>query len=142
MIEKFTRHERLLKLAYQASFRSNYTKFPIAAVLARGNYVISIGINSRTKTHPKQKLRSNPENGSTYGDHHIHAELDCLIRASYEEIKGASIYIVRRRRDIRYGLAKPCEVCMQELIHYGIKRAYFTTDNNLSSPGYEIIELK
>lgn len=125
------RHERLLRIAYENTFRSDHSVYPMSAVLARGNKIISIGVNHEAKTHPKQKLRKNVE-GQFVGGHKIHAELDALIRAPGDKIRGSSIYVARRLKNMDFAMAKPCDVCMCELLSYGVKDVYYTVSRSLT----------
>ena len=134
------RAEKFLKLAYKHTFESLHS-FPMAAVLADGRRVISIGIN-RTKTHPKQHQRVGAA-GNLYGYNRPHAELDCLIRANYEDIAGSTIYIARRKKNMDLGIAKPCVICFDLLKKYKIKHIYYTVDHPILTSGvwYEHIAL-
>lgn len=106
----------------------------MAAVLAQGNRIIAIGINRENKTHPKQNERIRSD-GKPCGGHRVHAELDALIRASYELIAGSTIYVARRKKNADIGLAAPCEACMNLLGEYEIRRAFFTVDHTLFQSG-------
>lgn len=127
------RAERFLLAAYKASLSST-GRFPIGAVLTIGSRIISSGFNRTEKSHPKQPSRI------SYGGRlcaEPHAELDCLIRAPYERIKGSNIYIARRLNNGDLGLAKPCYRCVHQLKSYGVNRAVYTTSSSLDEMVYK-----
>lgn len=131
------RDERFIRLAYENTFKSNHNKFPMSAVLVSGSRILSIGTNKPNKTHPRQMGRMG-NNG--YFRSPIHAEFDCLIRAPEELIEGSTIYIARHKKNLDFGLAKPCSGCYSVLAHYKVKRAVFTLDQHFNeTPWYEEI---
>lgn len=52
----------------------------------------------------------------------VHAERRLLRKAG----RGSIIYVARRRRDGRIGLARPCEWCLTAMRRRGVKRVYYT----------------
>lgn len=134
------RIERLLRRTYEHTFQSQH-KFPMAALLADGPRVLSLGVN-QIKEHPLQQKRKNSR-GFLYGRGQPHAELDCLIRAYYPHIAGSVMYVARRKKNLDIGLAKPCPACQELLVKYGIRRVYYTIDHPLLEKGkwYERLDL-
>jgi deoxycytidylate deaminase len=116
-----SRITKFVALAQKIAEKSLH-QFRIAAVIVQGNRILSIGINSY-KTHPQQ---INPYTKKT-GDS-IHAELDALL-SSRTDISGATIYVVRIKRNRSLGLARPCSRCQYLLSAAGIKKVVFTTDS-------------
>ena len=113
------RTERFIRLAFENTFHSPHN-FPMACVIANGNRILSIGIN-RYKSHPKQILSFNV-------NRELHAEIDGIIGTrSRDLLKGATIYIARRRRGNNGpGMAKPCPVCFGLIEHMGIEKVVYT----------------
>lgn len=130
------REERFLLAAYKASLQSR-NKFPIGAVLVVGHRIISWGHN-RTKSHPKQPSRIS-FSGRLCTE--PHAELDALIRAPYEMIKGSSIYVARRMKNGNVGLSRPCYRCTMLLENYGVKKATYTTGGSIDNLLYEDVNV-
>ena len=89
----------------------------MAAVLVKGNRVLSFGIN-RYKTHPLQV--SNRFTNS------IHAEVDCLTKAPYDSIKGSTIYVCRRKALGELGNARPCKGCEAHLRKLGVSKVVYS----------------
>ena len=104
----------------------------LAAAVVRGNYIISIGMNSM-KTHPFQ---------AKYGINseciYMHAELAAIKNALREidvtDFRYHNMYIVRVKRPFPnsnsfiYGLAKPCIGCMRAITEFGLNKIVFTTN--------------
>ena len=90
----------------------------VGCVIFQGNTPINFGFNDMKKTHPRAAQFKYP---------YIHAEIAALIGVSDEELRGTIAFVARVRKKTRTGLAKPCEVCEQELRRVRIKRVYYTT---------------
>lgn len=132
------RAERMLLAAYRTSISSR-NRFPIGAVLGRGSRILSTGYNRVGKSHPKQPSRI------SYGGRFCaepHAELDCLIRAPYDRIKGSNIFIARRLKGGDLGLAKPCYRCIHQMHLYGVNRVTYTTGSTLHAMAYDEMSVK
>ena len=112
-----SRDKKFMELAYNKTFESDH-KYAMSAILVRGNRILSWG-NNREKTHPIQK-------NYDFRCQSLHAEVDALIRAPYEQIKGSTIYVCRRLVNGHYGLAKPCNGCYMTLERYGIKKVVYS----------------
>ena len=91
----------------------------LAACIVRKRQLISVGFNKK-KTHPLQWKFSKCDEAV-----YLHAEIDAIINAR-EDIRGATMYVLRVMKDGKTGLAKPCEGCARAIKHYGIKRVYWT----------------
>lgn len=128
------RIEKFIRIAYKYTFESNHRKFPMAAIAVKGNRVVAVGTNTDCKTHPKQQQRVD-RLGICYGSQGPHAELDCLIRASHDQIKGSTVYVARRLKNLDFGLAKPCYTCLVHLRNYGVKRVHYTLTHSLLKEG-------
>lgn len=123
--------ERIMKVAYRATFRSEHYQ-AMAAVLVKGNRILSIGVNNPNKTHPEQKDRI-ANKGRLVSNKTIHAELDALIRANHENIRGSTLYVIRRKKNMDLGLARPCAACAALVKSYGIKKIVYSTDTSILS---------
>ncbi len=105
------------RVAKAASCHGEHKLHRLGAVVAKGNSVISIGWN-RNKTHPK----------STHAWKYIHAEMSALMKAG-EKASGADLYVARVGRDGVLRNSMPCPACMALIASYGIKRVFFTNEN-------------
>jgi dCMP deaminase len=112
---------KYILLARKISKQSTH-KFQIGAVLVKKNKILSIGYNQADKTHPKS-----PHPFKT-----IHAELDCILQISEEDVINTSIYIYREHANGELANAKPCIYCHGLLKNLGIKKVYYTDKNSIS----------
>ena len=107
---------RGLLLAKNVSLYSDF-RYRVGAVIAKKR-PISVGFN-QVKTHP---LYSN--NLATT----IHAEMNALIHAQFDDLVGATIYVYREDRCGNFALARPCSNCLRELKKKGLKKMVYTTN--------------
>jgi deoxycytidylate deaminase len=125
---------RFFSKADEIASTSNFDRYHVGCIAVLKNHIISASSN-KLKTHPKQaeydryrefnNLRSDPKNM-----HSLHAEIACLTMIKDYDIdySDVDLYIVRLRRDISYGMARPCAACMNYIINKGIHHIYYTTD--------------
>lgn len=105
------------RLATKLSKKSDHHTHKFGAVIAYKNDIISHGWN-KLKTHPK----------STHPWKHIHAEMDAIFKAGIKA-RGASLYVTRVNNNGHLNNAKPCPYCMAMIVASGIKKVFYT-DNN------------
>ena len=114
--------ERHQRLAYKIALNSE-SKFQLGAVLAKGSYVINVGINNMNKTHPGTRKFTRRPLGT-------HAEFSACRGVESHDIVGSTIYVCRVLKDRSIALAAPCECCTQFLRMFGVRGVYFSTNNN------------
>lgn len=119
---------RYFDLAKKLAVKSDHAKYQLGCVIVSKNKVLSLGFN-QLKTHSKS-----PHKWKT-----LHAEIDALLGNSFEDLKGCEAYVYRQTKDGCRAMAKPCPVCELALKKAGIKKVYFTVDNEL---GYDYIDLR
>ncbi len=112
-----------IKLAMKSKFKQR-----MGAVLVNGGRVISCGINTTTKTNPKNRFWENS----------CHAEESAIRqRLRYSKktsaLEGATLYVARIKPGGSTGLAKPCASCEALIRQVGIRKVIYTT--NCSTPG-------
>lgn len=113
----------LISLAIEIATRLQHKKYRIACIITdKHDRILSIGVNSYTKTHPKQAYYAS-KHGGRINRIFLHAEMDAIIRC---RSKPASIYIARVGRNKEPRLAKPCPICMAAIKDAGIKRIIYT----------------
>lgn len=87
----------------------------------RRGRILSSGMNSYIKTHPKQasyaRRMGHPD--SIF----LHAEIHALVRCKE---KAHTIYVARMKKDGSLGMAKPCLICAFAIKESGIKRIVYT----------------
>ena len=97
----------------------------LAAVIVKGGSVVSVGIN-RPKMNSYVHFYGNHENCGS-----VHAEIDAIFRARRKvDLRGSKMYVARLTKRGQVGLAMPCKMCRRALQRYGIKRVYYTVDEN------------
>ena len=99
---------------------SPHRKFRMGAVLIKRNKVLSVGFNNPLKTHPKSNNKWKT----------IHAELDVLLGVPKDDLKGASVYVVRINKKGLMRSSKPCVDCQVLLEHAKIKEVFFLNDDH------------
>lgn len=100
--------QRFLALAYCESAKVLEGQHRLGAVLIKGGRVIAKGYNSYVNCR--------------------HAEIACLSKTWKSERDGAVLYVVRRRRDQKFGMSKPCPNCEAFIRDSGIKKVFYTTN--------------
>ena len=108
-------------------------RIKMAAGVVYRNRLIAYGINGY-KTHP---LMLN--NGYRTDQIFLHAEVDALRNAmkkiDLKQLSKCEMYIVRVKRPNKNsksyisGMAKPCEGCQNTIASFGIKKIYYTEDD-------------
>ena len=97
---------------------NNGRTYHIAAILRRNGSVIRVGENT-DKTHPRFKRQY--KDGSWAS--HMHAEMNVRRFAK----PGDEIEVLRFKKcDHALTMAKPCHLCMRELIKSGISKVRYT----------------
>jgi len=103
-------------------------KHRVVAIVTNGkNKVLSVGYNSYTKTHPKQK-----ELALLCNIHHkayLHAEISALVKLKDSGAK--NIYVVRLWKDETFALAKPCRICELAIKEAGLEKIFYTVYNGI-----------
>ena len=109
---------------------NNGRPYHLAAILRRNGRVVKIGENTN-KTHPRFKRQYSD---GTWGSH-MHAEMNVLRFAQ----PGDEIEVMRFTKcNHDLTMAKPCDICMEEMRKAGIKRVKYTNWNG----DWEIINLR
>ena len=109
---------RWIKKAVDEANSSTY-KVKVGAVIFNKGKFISSGHNygCRSIKHHLEKFRKEKTS--------IHAEVDAIIRAR-QDLKGASILVVRVNNQNQFRLSKPCLHCFSYLRHIKIKWCYYS----------------
>jgi tRNA(Arg) A34 adenosine deaminase TadA len=111
-------------------------RFKLAAGIVYKSQLIATGINSY-KSHPIMC-----EWGTNAESIYLHAEIDAIKNAlkliTQSQLAKCDIYIVRVKHSYNVsgnweeGLAKPCPGCRRAIESFGLKRVFWTEDNNIS----------
>ena len=98
--------------------REKHKHILTAVIYDKRNRVLSRGMNSMVKTHPKQKELSTRA-GQPYKEF-LHAEVCAILRCK-DISKARKIVVTRIGRSGKLLLSKPCEICMSFIKEVGIK---------------------
>lgn len=118
--------DRGMCIAIKEARRSTCRYFKVGAALIRKKTVLGRGRNSR-KTSPGSRARYNG----------IHAEYQCVRKfsgfADKEPFIGRATMFVARitKSGSSLAMAKPCIACQSVMSRLGIKRVYYTINNDL-----------
>lgn len=120
-----SKNEKILQKAIEIASLRKEEKMRFCSIITdKRNFILAIGFNSYTKTHPKQKFYSNKTGCEQ--KIFLHSEIDALIKLPYGS-KPYSIYIARVNNKNKPVLAKPCKICEKALKDFNIKNIYWTT---------------
>lgn len=117
---------KLMNIAREASLVSDHPVFKMGAVLFnKQGRLLSSGRNWHHKTHPMIKKVSLVKS--------MHAELDAVLGLRHYDLRGTEIFVYRENNVGEPRMAKPCPMCMTILKSFGVKRAWYTTENGVES---------
>jgi len=110
-------------------------KAHVGAVITRGGSIISVATNTYG-TDPYTLART--ENG--YVDS-VHAEVNAIMRVRHKvDLDGTKMWVVRLTKpnpdlltDSMIALAEPCNVCKNVIMRHGIRRVYYTIDEQTTA---------
>ncbi len=114
---------KAMEMARQHPYRKSVVSLH-AAVIVRGGCIISIGINKPKRNVFVDMHAYHP--GCT-----IHAEIDAILKVRKRtDLTGAKIYVARiKKSDGETGSSKPCPMCQTVIKKFGIKKVYYTSEN-------------
>lgn len=98
-------------------------------VLDKKGGILSTGVNSFTKTHPKQlefakKVKMESDRINFLERKYLHAEIAAMLKCPTQ---GHKIVVVRINNKGEYRMAKPCPICELAIKSYGITKIEYTT---------------
>jgi deoxycytidylate deaminase len=119
------RQARYFNVARKTSFKSDYARCHLGAVIVKGNYIVSKGFN-QTKSHPAQ-FHYNQDTRYQSSQHSIHAEVDALVKSKDTDLEGAEIYIYRENAAADLASSRPCPACQRAISESGISTIFYTS---------------
>lgn len=109
-----SRRERiLLERANQLALQSPARNYMFGAIVVKSGRIVSTGTNNPQKTHPRAGY-----------PRRIHAEIQVLLGT--DDLKGATMYLVRVTNGGKEALSKPCQNCLREIKKSGLKSVIFS----------------
>ncbi len=111
----------IIELAIRQARKTDVTlkrknKYRVGAVLFDKKRIISVGNNKFNKTHP-----SSPHSFKA-----ICAEWDCVFGIERDELKFASLCVVRINSKGELTMSRPCAFCSKFLSASGIRKVYWS----------------
>lgn len=110
----------MIDIARKISYKSQYDKYRIGAVICDKSKILGIGFN-RHKTHPKAPNKYK----------FLHAEVDACLGIKENLLDRATIYVYREKKDGTIGMAKPCVTCHGFLSAVGVKTMVYSTNEGI-----------
>lgn len=129
---------RYLRMAIDQAYSHNYEEnidHAHCAILVKGGSVISIGFNKPNTNsfveYYTDKVRGNNRNYCLS----THAEQAAILEVrSKIDLSNCKIYVARIRPPAspngKLGMSRPCAICERVLLAYGIRKAYYTIDDD------------
>ena len=117
--------DRYFSLARNMAYDSPYGKIRHGALLLKGGSVINASYNKENYSSFGKRFMSPLRGHAT-----VHAELGCILGLSRDVTSGADLYVCRINRSGEFRFSKPCSMCHEALKHVGVKRVYYTTNDN------------
>ena len=124
-VDRTKRTDRCFTIAKNIAAGSPYGKLRHGAVLIKGGSIINMSFNKDNYSSFGTRFR-NP----TRGHATVHAEIGCVLGMPRRATTGADLYVCRINKEGDFRNSKPCTMCHEVLKHVGIKRVYYTTNNN------------
>ena len=112
------------------SYHSNID-YHLSAVIVKGGKPISVGYNKHNTNafveHYTDIARGNGRDFCLS----THAEMDAVLKIRGKiDLRGTKIFVSRIKKIGGVGMARPCHICQHVLYNYGIRKAYYTIDDN------------
>lgn len=125
---------KYLKMATSYADSHNYhhnIDYYLAAVIIKGGKPISIGYNKHNTNAFVEHYADIARGAGRDFCLSTHAEMDAVLKIRGKiDLRGTKIFVARRKKMGCVGMARPCTICQHVLYNYGIRKAYYTIDNN------------
>ncbi len=126
---------KFLKMAMDFCCHHEYDpkmEYHLCAIVIKGGSVLSVGYNKHTTNSFVEHYSSLTRGFNRDFCLSTHAEQSAILRVRGKiDLQGCDIYVVRRKwKESHYGIGRPCETCQHVLYNYGIKRAFYSIDDN------------
>ena len=124
------RNARYFNIARKTALCSAQTDYKHGAVLVKGGSVINASCNKNRLVSFGSRFCTEHDGIAT-----LHAELGAILGLERTVTEGATLYVARIGKDGGYRLSKPCSMCTAAMQHVGIKRVFWSIDNNSCGMG-------
>lgn len=123
------------ELARNIALQSNHKCFRHGAALVQGNRVLNTACNDLRYTKFASRFLTNYQ--VKKGCASRHAELKSVLGISRQLTQGADVFVVRVNWQGKFKLSKPCPMCMACMSYVGVKRVFYSIDED----NYGVIKL-
>lgn len=117
------RHRRFIESARRAAEESVFPDYRHGALLVKGGSILNSAYNKNSRIGWADRFR-----GKACGHATHHAELGAILGVDRTKTSGADVYVVRIGRTGVLKMSRPCQMCQQVLSHMGVKRVYYSID--------------
>ena len=124
-IEKSKKINRFFDLAKNIAYNSPYGKIRHGALLIKGGSILNASYNKDNYSSFGNRFRALHRGHAT-----VHAELGVVLGMPRNVTSGSDVYVCRINREGDFRSSKPCAMCHEVLKHVGVKRVYYTTNDN------------
>lgn len=135
-----------ISIAKAVSARATCLRRKFGAVITKDNVIVSTGYNGAPSgmkdclevgecTRKELKVPPGERYELCYG---IHAEVNAIIRASRDELKGSTIYIWGVDDKDTECFSEPCMMCKRIILNAGIARVVYSDGKN----GFVVVDPK
>jgi dCMP deaminase len=129
--------EYFVTIAKAVSARATCLRRRYGAVITKDNIIVSTGYNGAAagvKDCLDVGKCTRTELQIPHGEryelcHSVHAEANAIIRASADELKGATIYISGADSNEGECLSEPCMMCKRMILNAGITKVVYSDGN-------------
>ena len=129
MTSKLTKKNYYLDIALAVARRATCLKKHYGAIIVNNDKICATGYNGPPAKEPHctvcSKISGNGDIEEYTACRSVHAEMNCLLQASKEEMLGADLYLagfdVRTNQECN---AEPCEICLRLIKNSGISRIF------------------
>ena len=119
------RIQKLMKAAIEVAKKSEMPQFRHGAILFNYGSVMSIGVNDGGYSSFGARFQTIDQHIATH-----HAEIKCILRQPKSVTRGAIIVVARVNNNNEVRFSKPCEMCQQIAKFTGVKKIYYSVDEN------------
>lgn len=137
-MERISKTEYYLQIAEAVSKRGTCLRRNYGAVIVNNDHIVSTGYNGAPRGRMNccdkgvcLRMEHNIPQGTRYElCRSVHAEMNAIINASFEEMNGATLYLVGRENDDTLTNADCCSMCKRVILNSGIKNVVLRQSDN------------
>ena len=118
------RHKRFMESSARTASCSEFPNYRHGAILVRGGSILNTAYNKSNHINWANKFRNKDCGHATH-----HAEVGAILGMAREKTTGATMYVARIGKTGELKMSKPCEMCQQVLAHVGVKKVYYSIDD-------------